>query len=82
MVPFRRFKRLPLAANGEMSISAAMGQARPEMSSSFDSLTSILNTSAVGIYRVSLIVRLFRLPLKVPSEKLWEGIVPREYFSR
>jgi hypothetical protein len=42
LVPFRRYKRFSSAAeNGGMTISAARGRARPEMTSPFDSLTPI-----------------------------------------
>jgi hypothetical protein len=41
VVPFRRCDAFRLAKNGGMTTLAAMGRARPEMTSSFDSLTPI-----------------------------------------
>jgi hypothetical protein len=56
------------------------GRARPEMTSTLDFFTLICCSLAVGIFCLSLAVQklcdFFRLPLKMPFEKLREGIVP------
>jgi hypothetical protein len=68
--PFQRYKRFRLAEIGGITIAAATGGTRPEMTSPVDSLASCWFTLTVGIFRlfdtVQKLVDVFDFHAKCP----------------